>query len=182
MQGLLAAIELKAGMLKLSALQPHLTAADALNQRAAWVQGGRYVQEGLAVQLQLDSTAQFSTWQQLTDLNTESVCLYRASKDSSHSGITNRHARTQDWHAQGQELTGSHQPKRQLSVCIQLEVKLAEALDKCDSLCPPQADDHGQLRPNKLRTAVCCKVRQPDWFSHSVRCKASRGEVVSSCQ
>ncbi|KAA6423684.1 MAG: hypothetical protein FRX49_06255 [Trebouxia sp. A1-2] len=108
-------------MLKLSALQPHLTAADALNQRAAWVQGGR------------------------------------ASKDSSHSGITNRHARTQDWHAQGQELTGSHQPKRQLSVCIQLEVKLAEALDKCDSLCPPQADDHGQLRPNKLRTAVCCK-------------------------
>ncbi|DBA99805.1 TPA: hypothetical protein ACH3X3_012345 [Trebouxia sp. C0006] len=109
-------------MLKLSALQPHLTAAEALNQRAAWVQGGR------------------------------------ASKDSSHSGSTNRHARTQDWHAQGQELTGIHQPKRQLSVCIQLEVKLAEALDKCDSLCPPQADDHGQLLPNKLRTAVCCKV------------------------
>ncbi|DBB06613.1 hypothetical protein WJX77_004467 [Trebouxia sp. C0004] len=109
-------------MLKLSALQPHLTAAEALNQRAAWIQGGR------------------------------------ASKDSSHSGTTSRHARTQDWHAQGQELTGSHQPKRQLSVCIQLEVKLAEALDKCDSLCPPQADDHGQLLPNKLRTAVCCKV------------------------
>jgi len=101
-----------------------------------------------------------------THLHTESVCVYRAPKDNSHSGTTSRHARTQDWHAQGQELTGFHQPKRQLSICIQLEVKLAEALDKCDSLCPPQADDHGQLLPNKLRTAVCCKVRQPDlyWF------------------
>jgi len=142
------------------------------------------VQKGVAVELHLDSTGQFLTWQQLTDLHTESICVYRASKDSSHSGTTSRHARTQDWHAQGQELTGTHQPKRQLSVCIQLEVKLAEALDKCDSLCPPQADDHGQLRPNKLRTAVCCKVRQPDlyWFSHSACCNASRGEAVSSCQ
>ncbi len=128
----------------------------------------------------LDSTRQCFD----TDLHTESVYVYRASKDSSHSGSTNRHARTQDWHAQGQELTGIHQPKRQLSVCIQLEVKLAEALDKCDSLCPPQADDHGQLLPNKLRTAVCCKVRQPDlyWFSHSACRNASRGKAVSSCQ
>lgn len=29
-------------MLKLSALQPHLTAAEALNQQAAWAKGSRY--------------------------------------------------------------------------------------------------------------------------------------------
>lgn len=85
--------------------------------------------------------------------------ICRAHKEGSHQSVTaNRHVRTQDWHAQGQELTGPQQPKRQLSVCIQLEVKLAEALDRCDSLSPPQADDNGQPLPNKLRTAVCCKV------------------------
>ena len=69
-----------------------------------------------------------------------------------------KHVRTQDWHAQGQDLTQTETPKRQQSVCIQLEVKLAEALDRCDSLSPPQAGIDGQLLPNKLRTAVCCKA------------------------
>lgn len=87
------------------------------------------------------------------------LCYSRATREGPQSlRSTTKHVRTQGWHDQGQDLTQSQQPKRQLSVCIQLEVKLAEALDRCDSLSPPQADDDGQLLPNKLRTAVCCKA------------------------
>ena len=87
------------------------------------------------------------------------LCDSRATREGPQS-LRNptKHVRTQDWHDQGQELSQTQQPKRQLSVCIQLEVKLAEALDRCDSLSPPQADDDGQVLPNKLRTAVCCKA------------------------
>lgn len=83
----------------------------------------------------------------------------RATREAPQSlRSTSKHVRTQNWHDQGQDLTHTQQPKRQLSVCVQLEVKLAEALDRCDSLSPPQADDAGQIVPNKLRTAVCCKA------------------------
>ena len=83
----------------------------------------------------------------------------RATREAPRSlRSTIKHVRTQDWHDQGQDLTHIQQPKRPLSVCIELEVKLAEALDRCDSLSPPQADDAGQTLPNKLRTAVCCKA------------------------
>ena len=145
-------------MLKLSALQPHLTAADALNQRGAWAQGQRYTDK--LCQFDRENVRK-TCWCGADSLHQlmQPLCVHRAPKESSqYSNATNRHVRTQDWYAQGQELTGAQQPKRQLSVCIQLEVKLAEALDRCDSLSPPQADDHGRLLPNKLRTAVCCKV------------------------
>ena len=140
-------------MLKLSALQPHLTAAEGLNQQAAWSQGSRYV-VGLLLYCSTHASAVVSrVWFKAM------FCYSRATREGPRLlRSTSKHVRTQDWHEQGQDLTHAQQPTRQLSTCIQLEVKLAEALDRCDSLSPPQANDDGQLLPNKLRTAVCCKA------------------------
>ena len=147
-------------MLKFSALQPHLTAAEILLQRSAWAKGERCVSVHSC--LLCAQPVQYRTCaasrQQLFFASESLASSCRGAKEGLHQPSSN-HVRTQNWHAQGQQLAGNADSTRQVSVCIQLEVKLAEALDKCDSLCPPQADDNGQPLPNKLRTAVCCKVR-----------------------
>lgn len=83
---------------------------------------------------------------------------YRAGKDSSRGARSSKYIRTQSWSAQAHDLAGNSKTRHQLSAYVYLEVKLAEALDRCDSICPPKASESGEPLPNKLRTAVCCKV------------------------
>lgn len=51
--------------------------------------------------------------------------------------------------------------RRHASASVHIQVKLTEALDYCDSLSPPRATEDGQPQPDRLRTAVCCKVGTP---------------------
>lgn len=75
-----------------------------------------------------------------------------------NSSKASKHIRTQSWSAQAHDIAANSKTQQQLSAYIYLEVKLAEALDRCDSICPPRASESGETLPNKLRTAVCCKV------------------------
>ena len=77
--------------------------------------------------------------------------------------------------------------RRHASASVHIQVKLTEALDHCDSLSPPRAAEDGQVQPDRLRTAVCCKVRNPcPGQAHSLPCSCHpqqlRGVNPSLCQ
>ena len=67
---------------------------------------------------------------------------------------------------QAQEVMAPDADRRYASASVHIQVKLTEALDHCDSLSPPRAAEDGQLQPDRLRTAVCCKVRSPALGRH----------------
>ncbi|EFJ52972.1 hypothetical protein VOLCADRAFT_102592 [Volvox carteri f. nagariensis] len=63
------------------------------------------------------------------------------------------------WSRQAKEitsdLTGSDKYK---SLALHAEVKLAEALERCERVSPVTRSSSGEERPNKLRTAVACQL------------------------
>ncbi|GIL93231.1 hypothetical protein Vretimale_8150 [Volvox reticuliferus] len=63
------------------------------------------------------------------------------------------------WSRQAKEitsdLTGSDKYK---SLALHAEVKLAEALERCERVSPVTRTSSGEERPNKLRTAVACQL------------------------
>ena len=59
---------------------------------------------------------------------------------------------------QAQDVMAPDADRRHASASVHIQVKLTEALDHCDTLSPPRAAEDGQLQPDRLRTAVCCKV------------------------
>lgn len=75
------------------------------------------------------------------------------------------------------ELAGSEKYK---SLALHAEVKLAEALERCERVCATTRTAAGEERPNKLRTAVACQVcvsfeGKGRWEAACVRVKG-RGE------
>ncbi|GAX74229.1 hypothetical protein CEUSTIGMA_g1678.t1 [Chlamydomonas eustigma] len=63
------------------------------------------------------------------------------------------------WEYQAREITAEIAASdKYKSIALHAEVKLAEALEKCDRVSPTVLTKDGEERPNRLRTAVCCQL------------------------
>ncbi|KAK9823405.1 hypothetical protein WJX72_002526 [[Myrmecia] bisecta] len=65
---------------------------------------------------------------------------------------------TQDWQAQAEQLTQGVNAPSYRSLAVYAQVKLTEALDKCDQASPPRLAEDDTVLPDRLRTAVCCQL------------------------
>ncbi|KAL6758088.1 hypothetical protein V8C86DRAFT_2608914 [Haematococcus lacustris] len=64
-----------------------------------------------------------------------------------------------DWEAQARDITtDSASSEKFKSLALHAEVKLAEALERCNRVHPTVYSSEGEERPNKLRTAVSCQL------------------------
>ncbi|GFH13853.1 uncharacterized protein HaLaN_09809 [Haematococcus lacustris] len=64
-----------------------------------------------------------------------------------------------DWEAQARDITTeSASSEKFKSLALHAEVKLAEALERCNRVHPTVYSSEGEERPNKLRTAVSCQL------------------------
>lgn len=65
------------------------------------------------------------------------------------------------WGSQGSDIFDSLSSPKHQSAVTELEVKLREALDKCNEATSAHLHEEGTERgPHKLRTAVCCQLLQ----------------------
>ncbi|GFH10534.1 uncharacterized protein HaLaN_05861 [Haematococcus lacustris] len=80
-----------------------------------------------------------------------------------------------DWEAQARDITtDSASSEKFKSLALHAEVKLAEALERCNRVHPTVYSSEGEERPNKLRTAVSCQVKA----IYSSVCASERGLLV----
>lgn len=63
------------------------------------------------------------------------------------------------WDSQAKDITADiASSDKYKSLVLHAEVKLAEALERCNRVQPVTYASTGEEKPNKLRTAVCCQV------------------------
>ncbi|KAG1666393.1 hypothetical protein FOA52_006502 [Chlamydomonas sp. UWO 241] len=64
-----------------------------------------------------------------------------------------------DWEAQAKEITSDMiTSEKYKSLALHAEVKLAEALERCERVSPASVSTSGNDKPNRLKTAVCCQL------------------------
>lgn len=83
----------------------------------------------------------------------------REGMESAPAGLIAGPMEAKSWDSQAKDITADiASSDKYKSLVLHAEVKLAEALERCNRVQPITYASTGEEKPNKLRTAVCCQV------------------------
>ena len=153
--------------MQIPTLQPHLTGLNGIEGRDLQVRhtdsSGKLTRcVGLLATFQSNELAMSVRFKRICQLwrctcNTASTCRSEAAaKLLGTAGVPGLQLRS--WGEQATHITANLVQERHCSVATQLEVRLREALEQCNTAAAAHLTDESLRGPHKMRTAVCCHV------------------------